>query len=250
MIIDAHVHLKHGDRAKTEYSADQIVETMDHVGIDRSIIFAMSTTTAQSIIMAKEAVHKYPKRLIPFVYALPSYETPVLSELEVALRDDEFKGIKIHAGECSLAEYIISPVFELAERYDVPCLIDCRGDVASIAKAAATFPRTKIIVAHLGLYLCTNESLIESFISLGERFSNIYFDISGVVLPWMIREAVQRLGSDRIIFGTDGPHKKPTTQQYALGELARLQSLGLPSDDMDAILHNTIARLIRLDESE
>jgi len=250
MIIDAHVHLKHGDRDKTEYTADQIVETMDHVGISRSVVFAMSTTTAQAIAMANEAVRKYPDRLIPFAYALPSYERPVLAELEVALRDYNFRGIKIHAGECSLSEYITFPVFELAGKYDVPCLIDCKGDVASMSKAAAAFPNTKMIIAHLGQYLCTNEAIIESFISLGEQFSNVYFDISGVVLPWMIREAVRRLGSDRIVFGTDGPHKKPTTQEYAAGELARLEALELSPDDRNAILHDTIAGLIHLHESE
>ena len=46
MIIDSHVHLKHGDAQKTEYSAETIVKTMDAVGIDQSVVFAMSTTTS------------------------------------------------------------------------------------------------------------------------------------------------------------------------------------------------------------
>ena len=60
MIIDSHVHLKHGDAQKTEYSAETIVETMDAVGIDKSIVFAMSTTASRSIEMAKEAIGKFP----------------------------------------------------------------------------------------------------------------------------------------------------------------------------------------------
>jgi len=52
MIIDSHVHLKHGDAQRTEYSAEAIVRTMDAVGIDQSIVFAMSTTTRRSIEMA------------------------------------------------------------------------------------------------------------------------------------------------------------------------------------------------------
>lgn len=34
MIIDSHVHLKHGDVQRMEYSAKTIVRTMDEVGID------------------------------------------------------------------------------------------------------------------------------------------------------------------------------------------------------------------------
>lgn len=50
------------------------------MGIDKSVVFAMSTTTRCSIEMALEAVRKYPDRLIPFVYALPSYERVELEE--------------------------------------------------------------------------------------------------------------------------------------------------------------------------
>jgi hypothetical protein len=48
-----------------------IVEIMDKVGIDKSIVFAMSTTTRHSIELAEKGVGKYPDRLIPYVYALP-----------------------------------------------------------------------------------------------------------------------------------------------------------------------------------
>ncbi len=67
MIIDSHVHLKHGDAKGTEYSAETIIKTMDAVGIDKSIVFAISTTTKHSIEMAQEAVGKFPDRLIPYV---------------------------------------------------------------------------------------------------------------------------------------------------------------------------------------
>ena len=64
MIIDSHVHLKHGDSAKTEYSARDIVETMDAAGIDKSVVFAMSTTARRAIEMAREAAAEYADRLI------------------------------------------------------------------------------------------------------------------------------------------------------------------------------------------
>jgi len=58
VIIDSHVHLKHGDSARTEYAPETIVEVMDAVGIDRSVVFAMSTTTRHSIEMAAEACER------------------------------------------------------------------------------------------------------------------------------------------------------------------------------------------------
>ncbi len=243
MIIDSHVHLKHGDTLRTEYSAKTIVRTMDEVGIDKSIVFAMSTTTCHSIEMAQAAVEQFPDRLIPYVYALPNYERPVLEEIEGALSVG-FQGIKIHIGECSLAEYVVDPIIELAEQRGVPCLIDCAGRHDAIERMAKTFPGTKIIIAHMGKYLCTDESLINRFIALTKAQDNLFLDISGVVIPWNIQEAVHQLGADRVIFGTDGPHEAPDTVGYARMELKKVRMLDLSPADERAVLGGAIARLL------
>jgi hypothetical protein len=244
MIIDSHVHLKHGDTLRTEYDAETIVRVMEKVGIDKSVVFAMSTTTQRSIEMTRAAVERFPDRLIPYVYALPSYERPILEQIEWAVSTLGFKGIKIHAGECSLAEYVIDPVIDLAGRLGVPCLIDCMGRYDAIERMAKAFPETKIIVAHMGKYLCIDERLIDRFIALALTHHNLFLDVSGVVMPWKIQEAVQRLGADRVIFGTDGPHGKPDVVTYARLELEKIRMLNLSPEDEAAVLGGSIARLL------
>ncbi len=206
MIIDSHAHLKHGDAQGTEYTPRQIVEAMDGAGIDRSVVFAMSTTTARATEMAVEAVRQFPDRLIPYAYALPSYERPVIEELGTALGDLGFKGIKLHIGECTMAEYVTAPVFELAAEYSVPCLIDFGGRIAVCREAVTAHPGTTFIIAHFGRYLSEDEALVDQFISLAEKHPNARLDASGVVLLPKIEEAVRRIGAERILFGTDGPH--------------------------------------------
>jgi len=245
-IIDSHVHLKHGDAERTEYSPETIVRIMDEVGIDKSVVFAMSTTTRHSIEMAKEAVDKYPDRLIPYVYALPNYERRVLDEIGHALTKLDFRGVKIHIGECTLAEYVVDPVIELAGKLEVPCLIDCSGDYNAITRMTSSYPKTNIIVAHLGRYLCKDPILIDRFIDLASVHHNIYFDISGVVIPGKIVEALHRIGPKRVLFGTDGPHKAPDTVAYAQAEIERIRKLGLSEGDRRAILGENIASLLRL----
>src|SRR5258708_3591970 len=154
-VIDCHMHLKHGDAARTEWSADAIVEILDKTGVDKAVVFGMSTTTVHSIELAKAAVKKYPQRLIPFLYALPNYERPVIKDIEKAISDEGFRGIKIHAGECTLVEYIIDPVIRLAGSFPVPCLIDCAGNSAVAARLAEAFPQTPLLYAHMGRYLTT-----------------------------------------------------------------------------------------------
>ncbi len=243
-IIDAHVHLKHGDEEKTEYSAETIIKIMDEAGVDRSVVFAMSTTTRRSIEMASEAADRFGDRLIPFVYALPSYERPVLGEIEEAIGNLGFRGIKIHMGECTLEKYVSGPVLRLAAEYDVPCLIDFIGKYGILRKIADEFPETKIIVAHFGKYLCRDERLIDEFIRIAEGHGNIFLDTSGVIIPRKIREAVDRLGSDRIIFGTDGP--TPDGARFVLAEIDKIRSLNLNPKDEGAILGGTAARLLKI----
>ena len=246
MIIDSHTHLKHGDAQKTEYTAEAIVEVMDAAGIDKSVVFAMSTTARRAIQMAREAVDEFPERLIPYAYALPSYEEAVLDLLDEAISEFGFRGIKIHLGECTLADYVIDPVMKLAGKHDVPCLIDCLGRREPIQQMAAKFPQTKIIVAHLGRYLCEDGSLIDGFIRLAEEYDNILLDASGVVLVGKIAEAVERVGSGRVIFGIDGPHPKPDTVTYARTELDKIRSLDLSPEDGAAVLGGSIADLLGL----
>jgi predicted TIM-barrel fold metal-dependent hydrolase len=244
MIIDSHAHLKHGDAAHTEYSPQQIVATMDAAGIDKAVVFGICTTPERAIEMARAAAEQFPARLIPYAYGLPSYTGNVLRLVERAVREYGFKGIKIHAGECTLSDYVSDPIFALAGDLGVPCLVDCCGNCTAMERPAAKFPKTRIIVAHLGLYLATDVRVIDNFIALAERRPNVLLDVSGVVQSWKIREAVQRIGSSRIVWGTDGPHPCPDTATFARDELARVRALRLAPADEEAVLGGAIARVL------
>lgn len=246
MIIDSHIHLKHGDAAKTEYSPETIVAMMDSAGIDKAVVFAMSTTTSHSIQMAQDARAKFPDRLIPYVYALPHYERPVLSEIRNAITGLGFRGIKIHYVECSLAPHIIDPVIQLAGQLKVPCLIDFGGQMQAVERLARTFPQTRMIVAHMGLYQSRDEGLIDRCISLAETYSNLYLDISGVLLTHKVTEAIDRLSSERVLWGSDGPHPQPSITQFIRTEREKVTSLRLSPAEEEALLGGSIASLLDL----
>lgn len=246
MIWDSHVHLKHGDAARTEYSAETIVRAMDAAGVEKSVVFAMSTTTRHSIDMAEDAVAQFPDRLIPYAYALPSYERPVIQELEEALTQRGFRGIKIHAGECTLADYVVDPVLTLAGRCGVSCLIDLAGNQGIAESLAGRFPQTKIIIAHLGRYRCADEDLIDGFIALAARRANLYLDVSGVVLLHKIRDAIERVGSKRVTWGSDGPVQAPDTATYLKLELDKIRGLKLEPQVEHDLLGGSLKALLAL----
>lgn len=246
MICDSHCHLKHGNKEKTEYSPQAIVEIMDEAGIDKTVVFAMCASSSRAIQMAHEARTAYPDRLIPYAYALPHISESALSHVERAVSELGFPGIKIHGGEVRLADYIIDPVFDLAASYNVPCLVDFVGKPDDAKRIAQAFPNTTIIVAHFGQYLSTNRDLIDRFIHLAETHTNIILDTSGVVLSWKITEAINKIGSDRIAFGIDGPHPYPTLADYASTEIAKINALPISDADKQNLFWNTTARLLKL----
>jgi len=245
MIIDSHCHLKHGDAAGTEYSADQIVEVMDAAGIDRSVVFAMQTTTRRSIEMATAAVSQYPDRLIPYVYAIPSYENSVLPELQDAL-EGGFLGIKMHVGECRLKSHISDPVFDLAAAMDAPVLMDLSDDLCTAKRLARDFPDTKLIIVQFGQYKCINEPLINDFIAVAENQHNVWLDACGVVMTYMIGEAVNRVGAERVMFGTDGPHTKPDLVNYARYAIRQVEMLEIADSDKEMVLGGSVQRLLEM----
>lgn len=247
-IIDCHMHLKHGDAARTEWSADSIIEIMDQVGIGRAIVFAMSTTTIRSIEMARSAVEKYPKRLIPFLYALPSYERPVLKEIEDAISQRGFCGIKMHAGECTLVEYIVDPLMRMASSFAIPCLIDFAGNASAARRLAKSFPEVPMWLAHMGRYMSTDAQMVDQFISIAADHENVSLDLSGVALFNKVEEAISRVGAKRLVWGTDGPFKNPDVVTYARTELDKILTLKISDADKELILGGNVVRALKLTE--
>jgi len=247
MICDSHCHLKHGNKEMTEYTAQEIVEAMDGAGIDRSVVFAICVTSAQATEFALRACREFPDRLIPYAYAIPHISEPALPHVERAVSELGFRGIKVHGGETRLTPYVIDPVFELAGRLEVPCLVDFAGNVEHTRRIAGAFPGTTIIVAHMGRYLCTDRGLLDQFIQIAEDHENVILDTSGVVIPGKVAEAVHRIGSDRMAWGIDGPYPAPDLASFAREEIERIRVLPISEKDRDNLFWGTIARLLKLE---
>lgn len=250
MIIDAHLHLRDDVYVGEEGTPENLVRMMDEVGIAKAVLLRLYVPARRAIEELEEARNKYPDRFIPFAYALPNFRETTLDLLEEAINRKNFKGIKMHAGICRLEDYLFDPVFELADTLGVPCLIDPAGDYENTKRIAGKFPNVKIIIAHLGLYLCRDGEFIDRIITLAKEHEHLFLDISGVVLVEKIDKAVEEVGVGRVIWGTDGPSNSPDPVTFTLSEMEKVKRLKLTGEEKAQIFGGNISRLLGIGNAE
>ena len=78
----------------------------------------------------------------------------------------------------------------------------------SIEPAAVACPDSIVILGHMGGYFHVDEA-----IEVAERCPNVVLETSATPYPDKIREAVERIEPERVIFGSDGPVSSPVLER-------------------------------------
>ena len=240
-IIDSHTHVDEYEAFGWFDPPETIMELIDEAGIDKAIVM----TYADAPILKPDALQyihavckKYPDRLIPYARINPHIHNAV-ALLEEAIVDLRMKGLKIHQESVTAAAHhdsIIRLVKKAAE-FDAPVLFHSGDEALSLpqqfTKLTETVPEATIILAHMGGYHHTEDA-----IRVCEKYDNLLLDTSACPYPDKIREAVERLGARRILFGSDGPGCNPKL------ELQKIKHIGLAEDGERMILHDNIASIL------
>lgn len=164
-----------------------------------------------------QLLEKYQERFIGFAGFDPNNGEQAVREIEYAVRELRFSGVKTVASmvELDINDKAFYPCYAKAEELGVPILIHTGSAIIKGVKTkhvhpqmiddiAFDFPDLKIICAHLGgwQYMDVVSALVHhnnvfadlSFWPLNPRFSGI--------VPWNLLENV---ASDKILLGSDYP---------------------------------------------
>ena len=94
---------------------------------------------------------------------------------------------------------------------------------------AEVYPDVTIIMLHMGhghgLY-------IRAAINTAKRYSNIVLETSGMPMHTKIKEAMETVGENRVIYGSDIPFHHPSV------ELQRVKMAGLSEVQLRKLLHD------------
>jgi len=241
VIIDAHMHVDDVPALGWHLGADLCIERMDEAEIERAVVMTITDlpeVNPHALELIAEAIRQYPNRLYGFARIHPWYPDAV-SLLERAFTDLHFKGLKLHpvttsahpAGEDTLR------LIRTAGEHSAPVLFHCGDEPLStplvIAQAARRCPDVTFILGHMGGYAHVDEA-----IEVGELLANVVLETSAFPYPGKVREAVERVGPDRVLFGSDGPACSP------LLELEKVRLAGLSADSERRVLGDNVRELL------
>ncbi|MBN9193840.1 amidohydrolase family protein [Microbacterium sp.] len=231
-ITDAHFHV--GDFPMFGVNLDQagLAPYLAANDIDTAMVFHQDNAMVQRTIADLPGAHG-------LYWANPKLGNPV-PELRDFLDDPKFRGVKLHPLMDGFHpnDPMVWPVIELLIERGLPALIHCGHPIFSlpwsIEELVVQFPEAKIILGHMGH---GNVVYIDASIAIAGRHPNVWLETSGMPMSLKIREAVQKVGSDRVMYGSDGPWHEPKVEQL------KVQLAGLEPDDLEAVMNGTAQRL-------
>ena len=163
-------------------------------------------------------------------------------QAEVMLAQPQSAGIKIHPEEHG---YPITEfgdvIFEFAASQRAVVLThtsEANSRAEEFVRWADEFPEVRIILAHIGHGI--DGDLAEQVRAVQRsRHGNLYADTSSArsITPGLIEWAVQEIGADRVLFGTDTPLYHTAMQR------ARIDCANLSAGEKSLILRENAVRL-------
>ncbi len=220
MIIDAHCHAGPGDGFTGPWDTcaplDDYRARAQRAGIGHTMIWAAFHS---DYAVANEAVAGIVKRdplrysALAFVHAARD-RGRIGTMVERAVRVHGFRGIKCHRADARITREIC----DVAARLKVPILYDVLGEVESVSLFAPAYGSVNFIIPHMGSY-ADDWRHQRNLIDILARYPNVYTDTAGVRNFDNLVEAVQRAGTHKVLFGSDGPWIHPGVELAKVKEM-------------------------------
>ena len=242
MIVDSHVHVDEVSPLGWIDPPEAILGLMDEAGIEKAVIMTYTDTPGlneRALEYIAEVVARFPDRFYGYARMHPSYGERAVDLFERAIVEYGLSGLKLHpvssvahpGGEATTR--LIAKAAEL----EGPVLFHS-GDEAyctpyEIELSAIACPEATIILGHMGGYFHVGMA-----IEVARRHPNVDLDTSAMPYPAWVRQAVDALGPERVLFASDGPGCDPRLEVY------KLMRAGLTPAEEELVFSGNILRLL------
>lgn len=259
-IIDFHVHYSEDPKLTLRgqpirMGREAILEMMDRAGVDGAVMLAVAprrgAKAARRLNDQLAGACEGNARLHGFGSVHPDDRAHALREMTRCVRTLGLHGFKLHPSsqrfDCASPHLLY--VLRHAASLGVPVLIDSYAPFddaqpGKLLRAASASPDTKLCLAHAGLHRFERFAAF-GFLREDGRLPNVYFDLSATCVMFLgspfqeqFRWVTERLGRDRLLFGSDFPTH---SQEEAL---AAIRGFGYPSAWLPELLGGNAASLL------
>jgi predicted TIM-barrel fold metal-dependent hydrolase len=252
-------------------NSDLLIADMDRYGIARAVVMATPGVANEAVAAM---VARHPHRLVQMLLVagreiaegFPDDTRPVLAraleEIERGVAEFRIRGIgeiiarsftrSIHPEEMAAD---LAPLFDAARRHRLPVMVGTAwtqfrgglhsGDPLYVDEIAAAYPDVTIILSKMGRGI---GYYFDMSMAVACRNANVYLDVVGTK-PDHLRAAVDAIGAERILFGTDWTHTWRFVREpmplYPL-RLKVVDDAGLTPAQRESILHRNAAAVFGL----
>jgi len=250
MIIDAHVHLGVMPIFRAEGKLDDLIRAADQSRIDK--LFCTDATALlydfrEGNHLLHQMMQQHPDRIIGYcTISSARYAQEAVVEVERCANDYGMRGLKIysfsvpgsHEPFTSVDDEWMYPIIEKAAEYRMIILAHCNA--LEIDRIASLFPHAILLMAHMGNTAHARGDWHKA-IAIAKKHDNIYLDTCSSSTDFdCIETAVEELGAQRVVFGSDWPLFH---HEFAL---ARINETAINQGEKDLILGANMRRLLGL----
>jgi len=244
-ILDAHSHIGKCRVFDLNVTEEDLIKNMDAKGIDAAVVLPFPGADPQPPVDVHNRIanlaKKYPSRIFGMANVNPHIGKDVWKkEVNRCIKDLKFVGVKLHTiGHAILPNSADGMmIFETANSLNVPVMVHTGLGIppalpGMVIPAAKKFPNLKIILAHAGFNVATGEA-----VTVASVFKNIYLECSwcmGGDIVWAMNE----LGPERVMFGTDLPNNTQT-------ELVKIKEAGATSEQLEWYFNKTGSKVFNI----
>jgi predicted TIM-barrel fold metal-dependent hydrolase len=207
-IFDAHVNL--GKGSYYSLSPEELLEQMDHFGVQAAVVCPTDEGIGYHFERENdyilEAAQRFPARLLPFLTAQPWAPKEGLKYLEAALRTGLTYGLNFDSSlvGCRISDPKFVPFVEFAEANQLPIYFHTGTPIHALPTQlmllANQYPKVHFIMGHMGF-----PDFWTDGVPVAEITPNIYLETSYFGVAPLLISLVERIGADRILFGSDLP---------------------------------------------
>lgn len=224
--IPAEKLVKPAFRDSLENTYQTLIAHMEQNSLHQAVIFAFPLAEIdpqRSNAYVLEAAYTYPERLIPFAL--------VGNDADHWLKRG-IKGFKQHNILQDLKQINLKHVYNTIAEAGVPLLVHLRSSqereaIMDAMQILSYAPQLKMIIAHMGRGTPNSAQYVSLNLEALKHYPNIFFETSTVRQPRAILQAIEILGNDRVLFGSDFPFNSYQDADPIATEIATIRQTGL-----------------------